>query len=228
MKFDLSSYFASYEQLVAQVDTVFQKVAQDFPAEVVCKPQCSDCCHALFDLSLLEALYLNTKFQELEEAQRNQILIEADKVDRKAHVLKRKISKAAEHSDNQEILSRVSQERIRCPLLDDQNHCQLYAYRPLTCRLYGIPLEIQGTAHTCGLSGFKPGQAYPTVKLHRIQDALLDMSHQILDALGTPYADFRYMFVPVSTALMTSYSDAYFGVAAESLSSAKPHGGKDA
>lgn len=214
IKLDLSSYFSRYEVLVHQVDTVFQKVLADFPAEVVCRPQCSDCCHALFDISLIEALYINTKFLELDEKDRYDILIDADKADRKYHVLKRNLSKVAEQEENKEIFVRVGKERIRCPLLDDKDHCKLYTFRPITCRAYGIPLEIEGTAHSCGLSGFTRGRPYPTVKIYRIQDALLDLSNQILDDLGTPYADFRFMFVPVSTALMTNYDDEYFGITA--------------
>lgn len=216
MKLDLSSYFVGYEALVGQIDTLFQKVSGDFPAEVVCKKGCSDCCHALFDISLIEALYLNTKFLELDETVRNGILIDADKADRKAHVLKRKISKVAAQEEQGTILAQVGKERIRCPLLNDDNQCKLYAFRPITCRLYGIPLEIDGTSHTCGLSGFVPGTPYPSVKVQRIQDMLMNMSNQILDDLASTYEDFRYMLVPVSTALMTIYDGAYFGITSDS------------
>ncbi|NLY42168.1 MAG: YkgJ family cysteine cluster protein [Desulfovibrionales bacterium] len=212
MKLDLTTYFTEYESLVAQIDALFKNVSEKFADEVKCKEGCSDCCHALFDIPLVEALYLNAKFQEVDEKERNKILIEADKADRKANVLKKKISKDAEQSESADILGRVAQERIRCPLLSEVNVCQLYAFRPITCRVYGIPLEIEGKSHTCGLSGFIPGNSYPAVKIHRVQDELLRISNQILDDLGSKYADFRLMHVPVSTALMTMYNDEYFGL----------------
>lgn len=212
MKLDLTTYFTEYESLVAQIDALFKNVSEKFADEVKCKEGCSDCCHALFDIPLVEALYLNAKFQEVDEKERNKILIEADKADRKANVLKKKISKDAEQSESADILGRVAQERIRCPLLSEVNVCQLYAFRPITCRVYGIPLEIEGKSHTCGLSGFVPGNSYPAVKIHRVQDELLRISNQILDDLGSKYADFRLMHVPVSTALMTMYNDEYFGL----------------
>lgn len=212
MKLDLTTYFTEYESLVAQIDALFKNVSEKFADEVKCKEGCSDCCHALFDIPLVEALYLNAKFQEVDEKERNKILIEADKADRKANVLKKKISKDAEQSESADILGRVAQERIRCPLLSEVNVCQLYAFRPITCRVYGIPLEIEGKSHTCGLSGFTPGNSYPAVKIHRVQDELLRISNQILDDLGSKYADFRLMHVPVSTALMTMYNDEYFGL----------------
>lgn len=212
MNFDLTPFFAEYEALAAQTDALFQRVSGDFSAEVKCCQGCSDCCHALFDVTLVEALYLNAKFLLLDEALRNEILIAADKADRRAHVLKKKASREAEERPHEEILTGVAKERLRCPLLDQNNQCRLYAFRPVTCRVYGIPLEIGGASRTCGLSGFAPGRAYPAVKLEHIQDRLLGLSNRLLDALGSPYPDFRMMYVPVSTALMTVYSNEYFGL----------------
>jgi Fe-S-cluster containining protein len=231
MNLDLAQFFTEYEALVSQVDAVFQKVSNNFASEVRCKEGCSDCCHALFDLTLIEAMYLNSKFSELDELRRNEILLEADKADRKAHVLKRKVSKEAAEVDHSEILLRTAKERLRCPLLDSGDKCQLYAYRPITCRIYGIPLEIGGKSHTCGLSGFEPGRPYPAVKLERIQDMLLALSNRILDAVGSRYSDFRLMHVPVSSALMTVYSDDFFGCgsdASQLTDASQDPGGPDA
>ena len=61
---DLEPIIEKYEALVKQVDEVFEKVRSDYPDCVKCKLECADCCHALFDLSLVEALYVNLKFLE--------------------------------------------------------------------------------------------------------------------------------------------------------------------
>lgn len=215
MDLDLTRYFAEYEALVAQVDAVFQKVTETFSSEVKCKHGCSDCCHALFDITLVEALYLNSKFHGLDEARRSAILLEADKADRKAYRIKKKASRDAESVEHAEILFKAAQERVRCPLLDEQDACSLYTSRPVTCRMYGIPLEIGGKSHTCGLSGFEPGQPYPAVKVEKIQDRLLAISNQILDDMGSSYAEFRLMHIPVSSALITVFSDEFFGLGAD-------------
>lgn len=216
MSFDLTPFFEEYKTIADQVDGLFQKVAGDFAAEVKCRQGCSDCCHALFDITLVEALHLNANFLDLSEVVRNEILFAADKADRRANMLKKKASRDAGDRPHEEILTGVARERLRCPLLDEEDRCRLYAFRPITCRVYGIPLEIGGASRTCGLSDFAPGHAYPAVKLERIQDRLLALSNRILDAMGSPYPDFRLMYVPVSTALMTVYSDEYFGVGASS------------
>src|SRR5699024_5716152 len=144
---------------------------------VTCKPGCSDCCHATFDLSLVEAMYLNFRFQENFDfgPKRSAILERAADVDRKLTRLKRDYfrelrdgggSEAALHA----VLEEASRARMRCPLLDEEERCILYQYRPITCRLYGIPSVIGGKAHVCGKTAFSTGHGYPTVQLEKIQN----------------------------------------------------------
>lgn len=61
---DFSSYFKKYETLVKNIDDVCAKVKNEYGDCVVCKPGCADCCHALFDLTLIEAMYIKQKFDE--------------------------------------------------------------------------------------------------------------------------------------------------------------------
>jgi Fe-S-cluster containining protein len=161
---ELEPIFKKYETLVKQVDEVFEKVCSDYPDCVKCKQACADCCHALFDLSLVEALYINHKFHENLGDKKGKILETANRTDRKLHQLKRKMFKAVESGQKTEelVLLEMAAERSRCPLLNEENRCDLYAFRPVTCRLYGIPTSINGRGHTCGLSGFKEGVSYPT------------------------------------------------------------------
>lgn len=214
MKVDLAPIFQEYEALVGQVDRVFQKVATEFTQEVRCRQGCSDCCHAIFDISLVEAMYMNARFQELEDSRRTAIMVDADKADRKAYVLKKKLCPGVPETAQEQkaILRRVGQERIRCPLLDEGENCRMYAARPMTCRVYGIPLEFDGESHTCGISGFQPGLPYPAVRLDRIQDALLDLSTRIVSLVGSPYRALNLLYVPVSSALLTVYDDSFFGL----------------
>ena len=59
---DLTDIFARYENLRAEADTLFDRVREACPQCVTCKEGCSDCCHAMFDLSLVEAMALNRAF----------------------------------------------------------------------------------------------------------------------------------------------------------------------
>ena len=62
MALDLNEHFVKYEALVQIVDAVFARVKKEYPKEVFCREKCSDCCYAIFDLTLIEALYLKDKF----------------------------------------------------------------------------------------------------------------------------------------------------------------------
>ena len=60
---DLSPIFSRYESLRAEADALFARVRETQPGCVTCKEGCSDCCHAVFDLSLVEAMSLNRAFE---------------------------------------------------------------------------------------------------------------------------------------------------------------------
>lgn len=218
MPLDFSPAFARYEAIAAEADAVFAKVAAACPGLVACGEGCSDCCHALFDLTFIEALYLNAKFNEAfpPGAARDAILERANKADREHYKLKRKAFQASERGiAAQEILADLARERIRCPLLGEDNRCVLYKYRPVTCRLYGVPLEIGGAAHTCGRAGFEQGGRYPTVKIEKLQDRLMELSQEVVAALPTKLPLMGDVLAPVSLALVTEYDDEYLGIVTE-------------
>ncbi len=209
---DLGYYFSRYEQLMQGVDDIFDKIKKDYPQEVGCDNGCTDCCYALFDLTLIEAIYLNQSFLQLDSEFRNRILIDADKADRKTHKIKRKLFKA--HQDgtsDQEILRRAAQERVRCPLLVEDK-CVLYSSRPLTCRLYGLPMKLGENTVTCSRSGFEPGGRYPTVDMQKLHDQLMDLSLELARGIGSGFADLHKVLVPVSMALLTEYDSEYLGL----------------
>ncbi|HDQ40854.1 MAG TPA: YkgJ family cysteine cluster protein [Desulfonatronum sp.] len=214
MSCDFTPYFQKYEQLVAEADRIFASMQAQHPDCVTCKQGCSDCCHALFDLSLIEALYLNHRFHETLPAEiKEQILVKADQADRAAYKLKFQAYK--NHRDGaptEAILESMARQRVRCPLLNAQEQCDLYAYRPLTCRLYGIPMTIEGKARTCSLSKFKPGLSYPSVDMEKIHQKLAGLSMELTAGLNTKYAKMWDVLVPPSMALLTVYDEEYLGI----------------
>lgn len=213
MDFDFKPYFAKYEALVDTVEKIFGRVKDEFPACVNCKKGCSDCCHAVFDLTLIEAIYLNHKFQE-QFAQDKTIIERANKADRQVYKLKKRAHQ--EHQDGKNevaILQEMGMQRVRCALLNEREMCDLYEYRPITCRLYGIPTAIQGMGHTCGKSAFDEGEAYPAVNMDRIYSYLYELSAELVADIKTRYVKMGEMLVPVSMALITDYDDVFFGFA---------------
>lgn len=211
---DFSPFFEKYEQILAGVDAVFAKVSEEFPECVTCKQGCSDCCHALFDLPLIEALYVNHHFHaDLPKETRDRILEKADRADRESYKVKFQAHKNDKAGvETEAILEDVARKRVRCPLLNAQDMCDLYAHRPITCRLYGIPHAIQSKSRTCALSGFEPGQSYPTVHIEKIHQKLAELSLELVNSLDTKYTRMGDILVPPSMALLTVYDDDYLGI----------------
>ncbi len=216
MDFDFTPYFEKYERLVATADAAFERVKNAYAACVQCRQGCADCCHAIFDLTFIEALYLNHCFkQKVAGADRERILEASNRFDRELARIKRRAAQALKAGrSEEEILTELAAERLRCPLLNDRELCDLYENRPITCRFYGIPTAIRGAGHTCGRSGFEPGESYPTVKLDAVLARLQEISAELVLALKSRHIGLADLLVPVSSALINAYDEEYLGLKA--------------
>jgi Fe-S-cluster containining protein len=214
MKPDLTPFFRKIEALAETADATVERVKKDYPDQVKCKPGCADCCHAVFDLTLAEALYINHRFtQKFEKDKISELLERANRADRQAFKLKKKAYQEYRKGKKEsEIVVEMANERIRCPLLSPDDLCELYEHRPITCRFYGLPTLIGGITHTCGRSGFVEGIAYPTIKMDKVQNALFDISRQIVREINSRYVTLGEMLVPLSMALLTDYTEEYLGI----------------
>ena len=211
---DLSEFFQKYEAIAAKADAAFQRIRQDFGEMVKCEAGCTDCCFALFDLTLIEALYVNHHFHEsVSEDKQAAMLGIANRTDRAIYKLKKAAFKATQTGkDEKQVVEEMGKERIKCPLLNEQDRCDLYPYRPIACRIYGAPLGIAGEGRTCGLSGFQPGERYPSISMDIIHDQLLVLSAELVKAIGSKYVQLAEVLVPLSMALVTEYDAKYLGI----------------
>lgn len=214
MDIDFKPFFKTYEEIVTAVENVFSGVQKKHDDCVKCDVGCADCCHALFDLSLIEAIYINHHFNRIfQDNEKIRLLEKANRSDRQVYRIKRNAHKQLESGKNEtEILNEMALQRVRCPLLDDENRCEMYHYRPITCRLYGIPTSIAGKGHTCGLSGFVEGHSYPTVNLDAIHRRLYTISAEFVTTIQSRYVKLSELLVPLSMALLTDYDETYLGI----------------
>src|SRR5581483_7905171 len=91
-----------------------------------CKPGCMECCLGPFPITTLDARRLREGMAELAETD----------PERAARVRDRARQAAAGMEDDDP-----------CPALDpDLGTCDLYAYRPLTCRAFGPPIRWNESA----------------------------------------------------------------------------------
>jgi len=220
---DLSQFFKKYETIVAMADIAFNKVKDSHPECVKCKINCSDCCYALFDLTLIEALYINHKTREnFDDKKRGKLEEKANIADRAVFKLKKKAyNELKSGTSEDEIIKELATKRIRCPLLNEEDCCDLYEFRPITCRFYGIPVSIGGAGHTCGLSGFKEGKNYQTVNMDAIQKKLYEISDELVRHVNSKYSKLSEVLVPLSMAILNVYDKEYLGLPDPDKSPAK-------
>jgi len=214
MNFDFTPYFKKYEALCRMADDAFDRVKAEFPNCVTCSQGCDDCCHAMFDLTLIESLYLNHRFHEHYNGPEIDELLEiANRSDREAHQIKRRLYQGFKDGKEPAVLLReAAEQRVRCPLLGDDRRCLLYRHRPITCRLYGVPTAINGEAHTCGQTRFEQGKPYPTANLDAIHAELIALSEALVKDIKSKFTGLGEMVVPLSMALLTKYDAEYLGI----------------
>jgi Fe-S-cluster containining protein len=139
----IKSILIEYRELLSAVDHWFAAIQKRYPKEVVCGKGCYDCCLGLFDISLLDAYYLLQGFKQLPKSVQTEVIQRSKKI-------VAQIKKFQPNLTSPYYLTELSDEDIdtlcdrfaelRCPLLGDHNQCLVYQFRPMTCRLHGLPM----------------------------------------------------------------------------------------
>lgn len=186
---DFSYLFEPYDRLVERADKSFARIAGEYPDCIACKPGCADCCHAVFGLFLIEAIFLKSDFDRLAEVEKKAALERGVAAENELKTLERTLEEFKD--DSRMSAYAMAKARVRCPLLGDDDSCVLYDYRPITCRIYGIPTMIQGVPRICGSTGFKKDQPYPIFNMNGVQKELFLLSKDLLKNSGNDLADER-------------------------------------
>jgi len=195
--------FRDYEFLADKADTAFEEMKKDYADCIRCELHCSDCCHAVFGLFVIEAAYLKQHFDHLEREKIREALLRCNDMER---ALKRLEIRLRKYEEDPRMQSHImATERIRCPLLDENQECILYLHRPITCRVYGIPTKIQGKAHVCGKAGFERGKSYPAFDLDGVYKDLFHLSKELLESAERGNPDKASLLVSVSSVISTSF-----------------------
>lgn len=139
----MQDIFERYGSLLREVDTWFASCQAHHPTAITCQRGCSACCRGLFDITLLDALFLRSGFDRLPEDVQ-------DSVRRKALARLDGISSRWTAFADPWLLNPIPEEEwdlimpeedeTPCVLLSEEGTCLVYENRPMTCRLNGIPL----------------------------------------------------------------------------------------
>jgi Fe-S-cluster containining protein len=197
--------FQSYELLVDKAEAAFKEMKEEHGACIKCEPHCSDCCHAVFGLFLIEAAYLKEQFDKLTDEEKRAALLRCERAEKSLERLQNMLR--AHEGDPQMQAYVMSRERIPCPLLNEDQDCILYPHRPITCRVYGIPTKIQGKARVCWKAGFKKDERYPVFDLDGVYRELFFLSTELLKRTGKDDSEGASLLISVSKAITTSQDD---------------------
>lgn len=141
-------HLAAYRQLLGEIDAWFERcLAAAPPGMLACRQGCSACCRGLFDISLLDALLLKEGFGQLPAAVRGRVLARCRprlaELQQRWPTLSPPFLLNALPDDSWATMP--EEDETPCPLLGDDGLCLVYPFRPMTCRLHGLPnLDLSG------------------------------------------------------------------------------------
>jgi Fe-S-cluster containining protein len=137
-----------YGELLGEVDAWFQRCSKLYPDLIACQNGCSACCRGLFDITLLDAFYLKRGFDRLPDQLNAEIAVAAStRLDLLSGVnpafVEPWLLNSIPESDWDALMP--EEDETPCLLLSETGGCLVYAHRPMTCRLNGIPLiDVSG------------------------------------------------------------------------------------
>lgn len=132
-----------YGLLLREVDTWFEHCVANYRSDISCREGCSACCRGLFDITVLDALYVKQGVDQLLPSQVESLRKMAlDRLDSIRINIPTFTSPWFLDTLPGELIATMMPEddQTPCLLLSETGHCLIYSHRPMTCRLHGIPL----------------------------------------------------------------------------------------
>ena len=136
--------------LFEQAEDWFRRARASLLSAIPCKRGCCVCCTGIFPITYLDALELRRGLEELPSAVKNAIVTRArGQVAAMEEVYPTLKSKPALDDWADHIIDEIVERfaHLPCPALASDGTCDIYAYRPITCRTMGIPIESNGVVH---------------------------------------------------------------------------------
>jgi len=139
-------------ELVRRVDVALAAAARRAGEWLACRPGCAQCCHGAFAINSLDALRLSAGMEELRTSEP----LVAAEIERRARAWIAEYGADFPGDPRTGLLGDSEADRDRfeefaneavCPALDPVSGlCQLYAWRPMTCRVFGPPIRMDASA----------------------------------------------------------------------------------
>jgi Fe-S-cluster containining protein len=133
----------TWQDQLRKLDRWAESVAASHPDLIPCHRGCSSCCHGPFDVSAADTLLLREGLATLPVATREAVRTRGKLLLAKMWKLEPEWAAPWDLRDIDadrfdELAEQLSEEP--CPMLDESGACAVYEYRPLICRIMGLPM----------------------------------------------------------------------------------------
>ncbi|HWA16339.1 MAG TPA: YkgJ family cysteine cluster protein [Gemmatimonadales bacterium] len=185
----MQSPVEQYQQLLERLDRWFHDVSERRPGVIPCRAGCTACCHGPFDISLADVRLLEEGLTRLAPQVRDQVRARSRALLERMRALAPEWSAPYDVRDlDEERFDRMTEAlaEVPCPLLDDAGACQVYAHRPMVCRLIGLPMmtaEGELLENACPIQEEFPVYASLDPQLFDL-GSLNDAEAEVLDRMG--------------------------------------------
>jgi len=136
-------------ELVQIVDAALADATRRAGPHLACRPGCTPCCHGAFAINALDALRLRGAMEEMRasDAARAQIITDRAKQFWEEFAASfpgdPETGALSETDEGREAFEDFANEAA-CPALDPASGlCDVYAARPMTCRVFGPPVRSE-------------------------------------------------------------------------------------
>ncbi len=147
------SALPAYRALLDEAGTWFERATAAHAGDVRCRRGCDACCRGLFDVSPLDAALIAEGVRGGDAATRAALVARAAEA----------LATVAELAPGWHAPWRIGDLGVArfdalcdalldapCPALDGDGACRIYAYRPLVCRIHGLPMFDPAANRDCG------------------------------------------------------------------------------
>jgi Fe-S-cluster containining protein len=148
---------AKDQELIQIVNVALAETTRRSGDWLVCRPGCTQCCIGVFAINQLDALRLRRGLVDLEKRAPER----ADRVRERAREAVVRLSPDFPGDPVSGLLDKREEASQRfadfaneepCPALDPETrNCELYASRPMTCRVFGPPVRSEDGLGVCEL-----------------------------------------------------------------------------
>lgn len=148
---------AADQKLIQIVDSALADVARRSGEWLVCRPGCTQCCIGVFPINQLDAFRLRRGLTDLDKrAPQRATGVRTRASDAVARLKKEfpgdPVSGVLDEGDEAEQLFAEFANDEPCPALDPETgNCELYESRPMTCRVFGPPVQSEDGLGVCEL-----------------------------------------------------------------------------